>query len=494
MAESLEIHTLQAWKTITSYEADDICSHYPDGIKRIRDDSGIEHRIINMPAIMGVNEIDIAQYPTDKGQTTRMSLKLNVGKMIGGSSIAMTKLRKKTAEKFIKAVSRMLDDKLHLHKKNRDALDWKFKRIDVGGDYHIGTSREEELQFHVRQLHKTYFPYNNKNYSMTRWNQALYDPYPEKKNESVRISNTSSTYNIYAKAPEYRMKHPDRTLSAKEHQDSDDVIRVEKQMEGQALKAFGSTKFSALADESKTFKIKEQTINDIVEIFGTGDYVSLYEGRKIIEDSELSDADKIRMTFLRLQVCNLGYEGTLQWFVKNKGMTEKTSIEYLRKYRKKTESLGISMIALTDEDIAIMGKNRIKSLGKIMQEQHCQSKERKSRSSFGTYWYEEKNKRYKYNISLHRPDGTKKRSTVPGKKDESLEDVEIKVGQRIVDNMNANMRSCGKDLVARLRCLEYAKIELTAYRTVVESDKVIQRIDRMMKVLEKKKDFVKGGE
>ncbi len=152
------------------------------------------------------------------------------------------------------------------------------------------------------------------------------------------------------------------------------------------------------------------------------------------------------------------------------------------------------MIALTDKDIAIMGKSRIKSLGKIMQEQHSQSKERKSRSKYGTFCYDEKNKRYKNNISLHRPDGTKYRSTVSGKKDESLEDVEIKVGQRIVDNMYANMRSCGKDLVARLRCLEYAKMELTDYRTVVESDKVIQRIDRMMKVLEKKKDFVKGGE
>ncbi len=312
MAEALGVHTLQAWKIITSYEADDICSHYPGEVKHWKDGNGIEHRSITTTGIKGVNEIDIAQYPTDKGQTTRMYLKLNVGKMIGGSRIAMTPLRKKTAEKFIKATSRMLDDKLHLHKINRNALDWQFKRIDVGGDYHIGTTREEELQFHVRQLHKSFFPYNNMNYSMERWNHSLYAPYPEKKNESVRLSNTSSTYNIYAKAPEYRLKHPDRTLTAKEHEDSDDVIRVEKQMEGQALKAFGSTKFSALADETKTFKIKEQTVNDIVELFGTGDYVSLYEGRKTIEDSELSDADKKRMVFLRIQVCNLGYEGTLQ--------------------------------------------------------------------------------------------------------------------------------------------------------------------------------------
>ena len=100
MAEALEVHTLEAWKTISKYEAGDICSHYPGGITHKKDDTGVEHRIINATAIKGINKIDIAQYHTGKGQTIRISLVLNIGKLTGGSRIAMTPMRKKTAERL----------------------------------------------------------------------------------------------------------------------------------------------------------------------------------------------------------------------------------------------------------------------------------------------------------------------------------------------------------------------------------------------------------
>ena len=486
MAEALSVHTLQGWRTISVFEADDICSHYSGKVTHWKEDNGIEHRRITTTGIKGVNEIDIIR-STQKGgdkPTYRIHLVINVGKLTGGSRIAMTVLRKKTAKKFIEAVSLILDDKLHLHKRNRDASDWNFNRIDVGGDYHIGTNREEVLQFHTRQLHKSFFPYNGGNYSMEKWNESLYELHPEKRGESVRASNVSSIFNIYPKVPETRTKHPDWVLTPKEHEDIDDVIRVEEQMRGQALKAFGSTKFSALMDEDATFSIKKKVIDDFVEVFGTGDYVTLNEGKQIIEDSQFSEADKKRMVLLRLQVCNLGYAGAVQWLMNSKGKTEKESISYIRIYRRKIESLGISMIEMSNDDAVVLGTGRVPSLGKIMQEQYRNSKSRKSRGEFASISYDYKYKRYTCDPTLHQADGSKSRVYIAGLKNESRESVEIKIIKRIGENMVKNLKSCGGSKEAQVRCYGYTRKELMDYRTTVNTAKTIGNIDDWIKKID----------
>ena len=88
------------------------------------------------------------------------------------------------------------------------------------------------------------------------------------------------------------------------------------------------------------------------------------------------------------------------------------------------------MIELLNDDAAMLGMDRVPSLGKIMQEQYRISKSRKSRGAFASISYDYKHKRYTCDPTLHQADGSKSRVYIAGLKNERRD---------ITDSMDLNL-------------------------------------------------------
>lgn len=140
----------------------------------------------------------------------------------------------------------------------------------------------------------------------------------------------------------------------------------------------------------------------------------------------------------------------------------------------------------------MLGKNRIPSLGKMMQEQYRNASNRKSRGRFAAIIYDEKSKRFKCNLTLHWADGSKYRTSVAGVKDENRESVEIKIIRRIGDNMVENFKSCRGDNEAVIRCYGYAREELMNYKGTVATANTIRNIDNWVKRIDDEVAKLKG--
>lgn len=472
MSLCLQCHTMELTHTIKQDEVYELCRIYnvPYG-------SDIH---IPKPNITGINAIDIRRKPVMRDgvrvrYTHDMTVQVNVGRLLNRSNVSMANLKKADAKAVIDRLDGILNKKLHLSLQNSNSADWMLSRLDCGIDLHIGIDEPEVLRAYMRLLHKGF----------TKNCKCEYTPYkgydrPEVKSESIVLNNASKTfnYNIYYKILEWLKKHPS-ALQA-ELDEIKDVIRIEKQLKGsRALKQLTSDKkrLSVLLDESSTFALMGKIIAEVKELFGTGVHVAYEEGIRIIRDSSYGEDEKLRLQILYASVDMFGYSGTMEVLVKQYGWDEAGCKRMMEASRRKIEALGISMVGLSLEDVKMIGRTRLESIGDILQKQWDAGNARKSKGAFGGMRYDAANGRWRCNFRYHDSAGASHRTTVAGRKGEPKEAVEMKVLVFIRDNLKKNLKATAGRQQEQIHCLELARDEIGKFRTTVTRNEMLSTLD-----------------
>lgn len=170
--------------------------------------------------------------------------------------------------------------------------------------------------------------------------------------------------------------------------------------------------------------------------------------------------------------------------VRQYGWDENNCRKMMDGCRKEVEALGISMAALSLEDVEMIGGIRLESIGDILQKQCDAGSPRKSKGIFGGLRYDAANGRWKCNFRYHDVAGAVHRTTIAGKKGETREDVEMKVLCFIRDNLRANRKAAAGNLPQQIRCLEWARDEIQRFRTVVAGKEMPEILDRCIRQID----------
>lgn len=472
MSLCLQCHTLEVSHTIKQDEAYALCR-----IFNVPYGSGIH---IPKPNIAGINAISISRKPVMRDgvllrYTHTMTVRVNVGRLLKRSNVAMADLKRADAKALIERLDRILSHKLHLSVQNSNSADWMLGRLDCGIDVHMGTDEPKVLRAYMRLLHKGF----------TANCKCGYTPYKghdkaEVKSESVTLDNLAKTfsYNIYYKLLEWLKKNPSAPQT--EVGEIQDVIRIEKQLKGsKGLKQLTSDKkrLSVLLDENGTFALMGKIIAEVKELFGTGFHVTYDEGIRIIRDSPYGEDEKLKLQILYAGVDMFGYSGTMEVLVKQYGWDEAGCKKMMDASRRKIEALGISMAALSMTDVEMIGVTKLESIGDILQKQWDAGNVRKSKGAFGGMRYDAANGRWRCNFRYHDAAGATHRTTIAGKKGEPREVVEMKVLCFIRENMRANMKATAGNPQEQIRCQELAKEEIQRFRTVVTRKEMLATLD-----------------
>lgn len=479
MSSCLQCHTLEISHTIKQDEAYELCRIYnvPYG-------SDI---YIPKPNIAGINAISISRKPVVRDgvllrHTHTITVQVNVGRLLRRSNVAMADLKRADAKAMIERLDRILSHKLHLSVQNSNSADWMLGRLDCGVDLHMGIGEQDVLKLYMRLLHKG-FTMN------CRCGYTAYKGYdrPEVKSESVTLDNPAGTfsYNIYNKSLEWLKKNPS-ALQA-EIDEVKDVIRIEKQLKGsRGLRQLTTDKkrLSALLDENNTFALMDKIIAEVKELFGTGFHAAYEEGVRIIGDSPHGEDEKLRLQILYASVDMFGYTGTMEMLVRQYGWDENNCRKMMDVCRKKVEALGISMAALSLEDVEVIGGTKLESIGDILQKQCDAGNAKKSKGTFGGLRYDAANGRWRCNFRYHDAAGATHRTTIAGKKGETREDVEMKVLCFIRDNLRANRKAAAGNLPQQIRCLEWARDEIQRFRTIVTGKEMPAKLDHCIRQVE----------
>lgn len=474
MSLLLQMHTIELSARVNQYEANNICHQY--GVKATKE------VLINHTGIRGLNKIKItcSNFTSRSGQekkTCWIKLVVNTGKVLGKDRLAMSEIRTSDIEKLKKKLGRICK-KLGLSLNKQDADAWSLTRADVGYDFHTGVDSDEYLKVLMKLLHHSYNPLNSRHYSITQF-KGFDDPAVQQ--ESMRVNNTMATYNIYVK--KFQIAKDVRwNLSPDEELWASDMVRVEKQLIRKGLDFFskGKKSISILSDEDAAINAMEKIIKEVEDIFGTGDHVGYDEGLRLIYESQF-DADSKRDMFRlykRVHFRGFPSERELIEIFKDEDFVKKKIIKGIKRAKKNIESLGIACAALGDDEIRILGADRIPSLGKIMRQKYAQTDSRRSRRRFGRIYFDRKNDRWKCNFTVYDAAQKPLRLSVAG---HDTAEVEEKIYNKIMTQYAQNIYIDRGDLV---RCRTDLKCVLENFLSVASDNMVKIRIVRELSWLD----------
>ncbi len=489
-------HTLELHSVITRLEAEHICRKYNVQFSSLADIR------IEEPMLKGINRVAISPKPrfSKAGEELLpafdMSVVVNIRRAIGLSGMGMAVLSKENVQRMIKGTDKELA-KLGLLVSHGESGNWYIKRLDAGFDVRLGTDDPKVMGEYMRMLHYSFNP-DIKGYGYSRYRG--HDS-PDVMQESVTIQNKSGRYNIYRKLVQLEKLYPGR-VSDEVLLEMADVLRIEKQLgviesnpsiNAKGLESAIGTPRTAgrLLDSAVTEKLARSVIQDMKQLFGTGDYVTFQEGIQIIRDSGYSEEVRHRLERLYLFTNNSGGYARavriLHRLAQKDGPSEDfcTFKKQADHQRKQIEQLGISVVA------SRIGC-RLDGIVKLLENEARKNRKPRSKGAFGkitAYPQPSGKQRYKCNATLHTCDGAAITKSLTGKVGASYDESDYQILGKIVGHIKTERAKCQPDKEKAVAYMEVSMGDIENYRTLEHSEDMIWYVDdvldQMKRYLEK---------
>lgn len=477
MANDLYAHTMDIRQWISPKEAQELCHQYKVPYQNEIMITGIK--------IPGINQIYLKHNKAflDGKFVDRfdMEIQINIGRLLRKSMVSMVVLNNKSVSDIIRRLNSILKNDFRLNMKHCDAGKCHISRLDCGIDLKLGTDNPIVLREYIKLLHDSF--------DVTNPRKVVYSNYKTQKSfddikyESITLSAPGEVtgeqrykYNIYYKLLQLTSVGTPTTEEIKEIAN---VIRIEKQIYDFGKVTRKSNKLSSLLDEEITENLMDGVRNDMVVLFGMGDYLSESDALSIIYNSDYSDAVQEKLSYAFTMISKAGYKA---YYNMELGLLEKLNAptdevekkkKELKDIRKKLEKIGISVASTS-----VIGAT--KNINTLIEEQCLKTKKPRKKSKFATIREitEASGKtRFKCNPSIHLFDGSTTRPSIASSTGGTKEECEEKVLLKIKQVANENLKKVGNDDRAKMDCYEYAIQDLTAYKTVVESQRIKRMID-----------------
>lgn len=484
MAVDLSEHTMIIHKKVSPSEARYLCTLYGKSLSKNVEITGTEIKIA------GINQINMigTKIPASGNWTYDVKIKVNVGRMIKQTKVAMLVLNKRNVSAIIKRLNEIFTKTFAFKEKHRDSTEWYIERIDCGIDLRLGTDDEAVLKATIKALHDSFDSNNYRGvqyYKYKGWNA------PEVQYESITLKtagyengNPLYKYNIYYKLLQlmkYAKKHG-YTLSQEEKDEIKDVIRIEKQIDD-VSKVFGcSNKLGTLLDEDVTEKVMHNIIKEMKLFFGIGDYLTYEEGLARIYASNYGIDEQNLMGAVYAYVDSHSYSALLEFVerqIKDSGGSDADVAEKYKditKARKKLEVLGISVASVHDietiKGISTLLDEALKARAKPRKKhKFCEIKEVSVESG---------KTRFMCKPTIYSETGDFKRTTIASSTDGTREECEINVFEKIRSNLNTRYKVFAGQPEEQIRCCEEASYDYERFKTIAKNKMVREEIDKML--------------
>ncbi len=417
---NLQVHTFDISHKITKWEAIDIKKKY--------NVSSTSQLCIIRTNIKGINKIEIKENPKRdsngnyNGIAYTLCLEINLGKLLNISNIRMVSLCKSNRTNMVKTLNNILINELYLIHKNSNSEEWLLNRVDVGVDVTIPNANNSILELYIETLHKALNLHNNRHCS---YHTYLGYNLENNKRESIVFGNNSYRYNIYDKQKELAKKY--RELSPMQIEESNGVIRIEKQIFGKGISnGIGSPqRLSLLLDESIIDRVCETIMSDIKLFFGSGTFVSITEAGQRLRQSNYP-LDYKHTLFKEMEKYfhngrNLSIENDIN---ESNNNSKQMKLEK-QKYQKDIETLGISTIVIDD---TVLKSNGVISLIGLLELVENKMRPKltqlkripREKSKFCKIYFDKKDNRCRCNITYHDEKGKSIRKSLADKNKEKL--------------------------------------------------------------------------
>lgn len=484
MAIDLSEHTMIIRNRISSSEARHLCSLYGESLSKNVELTGTEIKIA------GINEITMtgSKIPDTGNWTYEIKIKVNVGRLIKQTKVAMLVLNKRNVNAIIKRLTEIFTKTFGFKQKHCDSAEWHMERIDCGIDLKLGTDDDAVLKAFIMALHTSF---DSGNYRGVRYSQYKGYDAPEVQYESVTLEtagyehgNKLYKYNIYYKLLQLIQKAREHgyTLSQEEIEEAKGVIRIEKQIDD-VSKVFGSSnKLATLLNEDVTEKVMDSIIKEMKLFFGTGDYMTYEQGIARIYASDYDITTQNTMGAVYAYADSFGYSALLddmaQAIKANGGSDDDVSNKHkeIAKIRKQIEALGIS-VAPVQKVSAMKGISTL-----LDEELKAKAKPRKKHkfSEIKPVPVESGKQRYMCKPTIYSKTGEFKRTSIAGSVGGTREECETKVFETIRENLNTRYKAFKGQPQEQIKCCEEAVYDYERFRTIVKSKTVRKEIDLML--------------
>lgn len=496
MAIDLSEHTMVIHNKISPLEAHYLCSLYGKSLSKNVELSGAD---IN---IAGINQINIkgTKIPESGNWIYDVKIKVNVGRLIKQTKVAMLVLNKRNVNAIIKRLDAIFTNTFAFKQKHCNSAEWYIERIDCGIDLKLGTDDETVLKAIIKALHDSF---DSSNYRGVQYSKYKGWDAPEVQYESITLEtegyqngNPLYKYNIYYKLLQL-MKYAEEhgyTLSQEEIDEIKDVIRIEKQIDD-VSKVFGcSSKLGTLLNEDVTEKVMNSIIKEMKLFFGTGDYLTYEEGLARIYATKYDLDTQNLMGAVYAYVDSHGYSALLEFVeqqIKASGGSDadvSNKHKEIAKIRMQIEALGISVAPV--QNVASM-----KGISTLLDEElKAREKPRKKHkfSEINPTKEPSGGIRYMCKPTIYSEMGEFKRTTIASSVGGTREECEVKVYEKIRSNLNTRYQSFLGQPEEQIKCCEDAVYDYKRFRTIVQSKKVRKDIDLMLDKISRRIILKKG--
>lgn len=484
MAIDLSAHTMVIHNKISSSEARHLCSLYGKSLSKDIELSGADIKIA------GINQINItgSKIPDSGIWTYDVKIQVNVGRLIGKTRVAMLVLNKRNVNTIIKKLTNIFTKTFCFKEKHCDSTEWHISRFDCGIDIKLGTDDDSVLKAFIKALHTSF---DNANARGVQYSQYKGYDAPQVQYESITLEtagykngNPLYRYNIYYKLLQLLRKAQEHgfTLSQEEIDEAKGVIRIEKQIDD-VSKVFGcSSKLGTLQNEDVTEKVMDSIIREMKLFFGTGDYLTYEQGLARINASNYDKVTRDKMTIVYAYTKSDSYSSLLDEVartIKANGGSD-TDVTDTHKdvatIRKKIEALGISVAP-------VQGVASMKGISTLLDEElTAKAKPRKKHkfSEIKPVTEPSGGKRFMCKPTIYSKTGEFKRTSVASDIGGTREDCEVKVFEKIRENLNTYYKSLAGQPKKQIECCKNAIYEYERFRTIVQSKTVKKDIDVML--------------
>lgn len=237
----------------------------------------------------GITKIWIDEIPNKRGKRYYLFMQINLSRVSGTGNHRIMPYSIQNIKKVIKAVNKILKILL-VQDKNRKFQDWTVERLDIAFDIY-----EQHTPLLMQLLN------DSLDLSSTR-KKCERLPIPDKtpeqlKYESMRFGNGSYVYNAYVKLTEVLQKAEKngRTVTQGEIEETQNILRIERQNHTDAVKKMlPHRKVADLTDDKVRTDILKIMIDEIALFFGTSDFYSWEQIKKVYYPNHKADIDMIK--------------------------------------------------------------------------------------------------------------------------------------------------------------------------------------------------------
>lgn len=463
-----QVHTLDINHKISQMEVERIKRKYgiaKDGDIRITD-----------TGINGINEIVVRKNPVYKDGTFlkyvyTIEAQVNAAKVINSSSVAMVDISNKNMFKMIARLQEIFINQLQLDIRNCCMENWTLARLDTGFDLKIPYDELVELDVYMRLLNHSLNLENNRN--CTYYKYKGYDS-EEKRRESIALQNSLYRYNIYYKRKELILKGK-HFKSLDDWDMTDGVIRFEKQMEGKKISRVTGLpqKLGLLLDENISSRIFADVQADLELFFGSGKYVSYAKGMEIINGSRYSEETKQYMRIVYTASTNYGFQYFLAGCMEHKEDMDSEGVrKVLLDAHKKIESLGISIVGISEDEVRMMGKDTLPNINNLVRRIKVDKEIKREKASFAKIYTDAKKNRFRCNPTIHDFNGKGIRKSFASGNMEELEETIVRELYLSLKQNVSQVADCDTEVGARI--MRQSLKEFEGFLEVAGSQRVRQ--------------------